>query len=340
MGGEVREQGLGVRHRRPVGEVIRAAELTSVLSSPFRVVGGQVSLAGCLLEDVPFLESRGTNREPVWFDHWGRRVTDAFAASLRLGQTEEIERAPVAWGPQELSAWQARIAEQSGMTVAELPSLRVIWCKWARGKLAFRVGDVGAELPFEGWAQSFLDGTRRPPSWKCPVTGQSGDEFVLTDDGELTVSQAVHRCERSGRMRLETHLELVSLGRWLSSEYVETCPLTQVRCEPESMVACRQCGGRLAGVGLQHGLCPLCRETRRLPPASRWAQWLGRHTRPAQISQWRIAEGGGRVVLMRAGWLAGEVWLLAAATGRVLHHRRRKGWGRWREAEKEFQPAS
>jgi len=295
-----------VVHAAPAGQPVSVRELTERLFSAYTVAGGNIRLGGCTLDDQPLIRFtyriRPTGDETVcWLTHTyaatdGQPVDDDLLAALHVRDLTPYEgrppRIPDADRLSWLAAGRQRKPVLSDDEQAELLVATVVWCKYFRCKLLFEVDDERAELPFDGWAQLLVDGKIEPPQYQCAETGRKSYHVATTDDGRVTVPEAIAVCEESGRRVLESDVETCDAtgGRALP-EFLQPCPVTAQRVVRSAMAKCSMCRQEVSPSCITNGRCQACRT---MNPVSRddprMARVLGEYTKLDQWSRWQIAE--------------------------------------------------
>ena len=67
-----------------------------------------------------------------------------------------------------------------------------------------------------------------PPPYECPLSGRSSYHLAATDDGRITVAEAIVTCAESSRRVLEDELQLCAVtGRRVLPEFLQECPCSR-----------------------------------------------------------------------------------------------------------------
>jgi hypothetical protein len=210
----------------------------------------------------------------------------------------------------------------------ELLASTIVWCKFAEGKLSFVIGESTAELTFSGWAQMLAKDKQEPPMFTCPVTGKSSYHITATQDGRMTVAEAMACCEESGRRVLETDLITCEFsGKKALPEYFETCPVSGQSIARSLFETCLMCRQSVSPGVLKNGRCKACRElkdVRREQP--RIARLIIQYPKLDGWNKWQISETAKvYVVTARRGFRRlllvldkGDLSVLHLATGSTL----------------------
>jgi len=266
-------------------------ELAEHLFAQYQVDEGHMHLAGCSLEDRPFLRLSylRTNPDPTlpqlvhcFGTSDGDLLDPSLPESLHLDRVVPWGRRPRRMDPALLGSWLEVTSRQFESQRAErddlcLLAVTLVWCKYAEGKLTFSIGQRSAEIAFAGWGRLLAERRVLPPPYCCPWTGRCSYHLSATDDGRLTVAESVARCAQSSRRVLETDLETCAVtGRRVLPEYLSECPCTGQRVLMSVLETCQWCQQWVSPQALEHGRCVACRNL--LPVARNDPAWLGRWT--------------------------------------------------------------
>jgi hypothetical protein len=295
-----------VVHAAPAGQPASVNQLTSRLFGAYTVADGNVRLGGFALEDQPLVRYtyriRPTQEETVgrlshvYVSIEGQPVDDDLLAGLHVHDLAPYEGRPPRISDEEKGRWLAAGGQRkpvlSDDEQAELLVATVVWCKYFHCKLLFEIGDARAELPFDGWAQLLADGKIEPPQFRCPETERTSYHVAATDDGRVTVSEAIAVCDESGQRVLESDVEACdATGKWALREYLQPCPVTAQRVLQSALVVCSMCRQKVSPDCVANTLCRACRT---MNPISRddprMARVLGEYAKLDHWSRWQIAE--------------------------------------------------
>jgi hypothetical protein len=302
-----------VVHAAPRGQPVSIHELASALFAPYRVEGGSVRLSGCSLEDQPLLRytygvrggdaDGGLRLEHVYASPQQQSIEEDLLASLRVNDLIPIAARPPHLPDERIAAWLAHGERQTprlaGDRRADFLLTTVIWCKRASGKLLFKLGNSSAERSFDLWAQQLVDGTAAPPPFRCAATGRESYHLAATDDGRITVAEAIARCAHSGRRVLDSDLETCAVtGRRTLGEFLRVCPISGERVLAGELVVCAQCRQQVSPQAISRGRCAACRS---LQPVTRddprLARILGEYPKLDSWPRWQLAETASVYVL-------------------------------------------
>jgi hypothetical protein len=302
-----------VVHAAPRGQPVSIHELASALFAPYRVEGGSVRLSGCSLEDQPLLRytygvrSRdadgGLRLEHVYASPQQQAIEDDLLAALRVNDLTPLVARPPRLPDEQVAAWLAHGERQTprlaGDRRADFLLTTVIWCKRASGKLLFELGESSAERSFDLWAQQLVDGTALPPPFRCAATGRESYHLVATDDGRITVADAIARCEHSGRRVLDSELETCAVtGRRVLGEFLRVCSISDECVLSGELVSCTQCRQEVSPHAISGGRCRACRSLQPVTPDDpRLARILGEYPKLDSWPRWQLAETASVYVL-------------------------------------------
>jgi hypothetical protein len=296
-----------VVHLAPADQPTTVHQLTERLFGAYTVDGGTVHLAGCHLDDRPFLRLGvrcGDDFREIYLDTQGRDVAGDQIAALGMRETARLEKPP-----KEATSEIRRLAELGTRLAGErIPreaasepvEVAVLWCKFAEGKLRFTVDEHTADLPFAGWARALT-----PPPFVCPRTGRSTFHLAATHDGQIVPADAIELCAETGRPMLAGDLVTCSAtGRRVCAELVKTCPICGQPVLRRKMVKCRMCRQRVSPAVTERKLCSACRQLRPIKKADpRMARLLDEHPRLDRWRGWRLSETATVYILAASGWL-------------------------------------
>jgi len=330
--------------RAPASQPGTVRELAERLLPAYRVDGGTVHLAGCLLEDYLFLRvaARSSDRSIEFFvDREGNEVAGDLVETLGMTNTIALERPP-----EDAEAAMRRLAALGRQRLAGrgLPAdaagsieLSAVWCKFAQGKLRFTIGDAAADLPFAGWARVL-----EPLPFVCPHSGRATYHVTALDDGRIVAAEEVATCDESGQRVLARELvTCAATGRRVLPEFTETCPTTGQPVLRSAMVTCEVCRQKVAPGVAGVGRCEACDRSEPISKADpRLARVLDEHPLLDRWRRWRLAESATAYHLTAHGWVRrlllivdkDSLDLKLVATG----HHFRSGWDVVEPAQYEF----
>jgi hypothetical protein len=299
-------------HAAPACQPTSVRQLTPHLFEAYTVEGGRVRLGGCTLDDFPLIRMTRPGRSgvggPSWrLVHWyttpdGQAVDPQLVQSLHVDHLVPLARPPRLL-PGQLNSWLSAARRQSppdeGHDPLEPPLMTLIWCKHLHCKLIFEIGEARGDLAFSTWAQWLIDGQVSPPPFRCPRSHRESYRVVATDDGQVTVPEAVAVCEHTGRRVLESGLTVCEITqRRVLAELVQTCPVSGQRVLVSEMVTCAVCAQAVSPQAAIGGSCHACRSLKTVHHDDAvMARLLGEHPALEQWSRWRMAETQSAYIL-------------------------------------------
>lgn len=325
------EDRTGMLHARPKDQPASVHEIADAIFSAYRIDGGSVHLAGCSLDDRPFLRmtyfGAPGGDEPLchqYLDAEGEPVPDQLVTRLHLDNLVPLAPAEVAARHsdevEKLKAVSRRTSEdwrraQNGRTIAPAATTAV-WCKFAEIKLQFTIGEATADLAFRGWAS-----TLEAPPFVCPYTGAAGYHLAATDDGAITLAGQIGVCALSGRRVLQRNLVLcAATGKQVLPDYACLCPVCRQPVIATAMEQCAQCQQEVSPTALEGGICQACLRMKRVPKDDpRVAGLLSEYPALDGWRQWKIAETAKVYVLLATSLLRRLLIVVDKSTFRPQH---------------------
>lgn len=306
-----------VVHAIPREQADSVHDLAPRLFDTFTVDGGRVQLAGCTFDDRPFCRltyrtSRANSDSTagltnVVLDERGLVVDPTLADSLRLDDVASVEQDKFRVSDDQVQKWSDRgdaAARESFQTDSIDAVVRTaIWCKFVEGKLVFQIGDAAAETKFSGWAQQIADGSHKPAPFSCALTGKQSYHLAATDDGRITVVEAIVTCDESGSRVLPDDLETcIATGKCALPQYFTDCPVTGERVIESGLERCAMCGQRVSPLAIARGRCLTCRSTKSVSKDEpRVVRVLEEFPGLDRWRSWQIAESAKVYVLVATG---------------------------------------
>lgn len=305
-----------VIHSAPRGQPTNVHELTPRLLGAYRFQEGTVHLGGCTLEDRPVVRLTHWDRcaeGPPQMHHtffWpdGRELPEEMIARLGLTRLDPIRERPPRAASADVEHWRQMVRNHGcpESESAPLPIVEsIVWCKYAEGKVVFVDGERFAEVPFTGWARGLASGQLPPPPFRCAICGRQSYHLAVTDDGQITVADAIEACRVSGKRVIHTELETCAVtGQRALAEYLQTCPLTNQRVLATAMVPCAVCQQRVSPAAIKEQCCQACRRMQRVKKEdTRLARILGEYQGLDHWRRWRLSETTHVFILVgRAMW--------------------------------------
>jgi hypothetical protein len=215
------QSGTRLIHAAAAHQPLSVHELAEHLFAQYKVDQGHMHLAGCSLEDRPFLRLSYLQPQPK---NGAAQLVHCFGTSdgelmdAALSETLDLDDlVPVAgrapridsdvvrrWTDLTRQQYEAQQSDKNRSLVA----ITLVWCKYVEGKLTFSIGQRTAEVPFSGWGRLFADRRSLPPPYRCPLSGKASYHLGATDDGRITVAEAIATCYESSRRVLADELQV------------------------------------------------------------------------------------------------------------------------------------
>ena len=353
---KLRGEGIAA-HARPRRQPEQVHELTGRLFSAYDVEGGSVHLAGCRLQERPFLRltacCAGQHETPElvhqWVDAAGDLVDPELAQSLGLEDIVRREGLPPRFDQQMVERMKdaalQRIGTASGQDATGnngnrsdlgILATTIVWCKYAVGKLRFEIGEAEAEQPFEGWAMTLV-----APPYHCAVTGAESFELAATDDRRITARSEIEVCEATGTRALRSELVLCAAsGKLVLASHASLCPVSGDAVLSKSLATCEVCQQQVSPTAIRGTTCQACRGMRSVSQDdARLARILGQHPGFDRFRSWKLAETRDVYIVCGSTFLQQTLMVLDKQTIAALHlaHKNRfsRSWTPLAEFERE-----
>ena len=292
-------------HAAPAEQPQSVSEIAARLIPAYTVDGGSVHVAGCQLEDRPFLRLEFLGGPAARFvTVQGKPLDPSMITELGLWKLVDLSRPPQRLDRHFESQVQAAVeaARQLDVSTAgrQLVAATVVWCKHADGKIRFSTGDAVADLPFAGWARSV-----EPPPYVCPATGTITFHLAATDDGRVVAAEKLERCAETGRLLVSDELVTCAVtGLRVAVEQTKRCPVSGDRVLGRAMATCQSCLQEVASSSLSKGICTACRDLRKVRKADpRLARVFDEYPLLDRWAHWRLAETAEVYILSARRWL-------------------------------------
>lgn len=300
-------------HAMPATQPVSVHELAPKLFAHYDFPDGRIHLAGCRLDDEPILRLTVLSEENgavdglrhAYFARDGAPLAPELAERLHLGDVAALPTRPPPLDEDDVKKWidtaSAKLAAApQGLIIATL-----IWCKFARGKLALGAGEHTVTVPFEGWTALLADGAIKPPAYHCPLSNLDTYHLAALDDGRIVAAEAIAKCAVSGKRVLASELETcAATGKQALGEYLQTCRVTGERVLASEMRNCSQCDQPVSPTALKGGRCAACRSlaaVRKDDP--RMARLLDEYPQLDRWARWKMSETDDIYLLVAASWL-------------------------------------
>lgn len=303
---------LGLEHAAPVGQLQRVHQLADRILPAYAVSGGQIHLAGCTLEDVPVLRFGEVGSADV--REWIRMpATDEFcpvstelAKVLGLGSLEatqppkSISVGMVSTWIDAVTALDAKVAGSGPTAAIAGKPTQMIWCKYARGKVQFTIGEQVVEQSFCQWAHRL-----EAPDYHCAVTGTKTYNLAATSDGRVIAEAEIARCEISGKRLPQAELIYCTVtGQRVARELAVRCPISDAFLLPDQRECCRACRQWVSPLRMDGETCHVCRSLKRVDRSD--ARVLRALALYPSLAHWRSLRLGfsSEVMVLKAskGW--------------------------------------
>ncbi len=143
----------------------------------------------------------------------------------------------------------------------------------------------------------------RPARVAVSVAGRAVRSDHRTDDGRLTVAEAIGICAETGRRALQIELETcAATGRTALEERFATCPVSEQRVLQSALETCEDCQQSVSPNVLEKGHCAACRGVHAVDKDDpRMARVLGEYPKLDRWRYWTIAETATVYILVATG---------------------------------------
>ena len=294
-------------------------DISPRLFDAYTVDGGGIHLAGCTLEDRPVLR----------LTYWLKAANDLAHAYVRPDGTQVPAEQEVSLGlhalndypapngklaDEDVQIWCKAAEDLADRTISgekELIAIAIVWCKYAGGKLAFRIGSNVVESLFEGWAIELQSQHQKPAPYHCGLTGLTSYDLAATADGRISVAEAIETCSQSEERVLTTDLTTCAVtGRRALTRYFVCCPVSGDMLLSSESVPCGNCGQTVSPNSLKRKSCRACHELKQTSKDDpRMARVLGEYPKLDAWGRWRTSEGY-QTYILTAGTLARQLLLI------------------------------
>ncbi len=303
---------------RPSSQPLAVHEITESLFAAYRLDGGKLHVAGCQLEDIPFLRmttlAESTDYESStlihqFFDTSGQQVAEELINDLGLDQSISCEEIPHRVDEKVLSI-RNQLVEQ-----VPVGAISLVWARRASGLLRFEFGEESVDTDFQGWVK-----TLKPPAAICPQTGVETFHLSTTDNGRIIAAEQIAICEVSGKRYPTEELETCAeTGKRVAPDLLTTFAFTGERILKSEMRQCDRCKSWVPASRLSRTGCVVCDSAKRteelpVPPEELFAGYpkLAKQT-------WLAAEAKDRTILVSDGWFRRRVAIVDNATRKLVY---------------------
>ena len=308
-----------IAHLKPIEQPTAVHEITQKLFDAYQLDGGQVHIAGCHLEDVPFvrftaIDSAGDEKAGVvhaLFDEQGQRVDQQLVAALGLDQVEPYgQHAPrlaedllaelVDCSKRALGTYDEKLFANE-KSVATL-----VWAKRVTGSLSFDFGEASVTAPFEGWAR-----TLEPPAVVCPQTGNETFHLATIEGGEIAATHEIAVSAVTGLKRLRRDLLRCSASQKLGEEeWFVKSDVSDQHVLNDRVKTCDCCGMQAGIHEISKQGCQGCDQLVPLIAGDSRSERISAKYPRVASGKWKLSEAARSYVLIREGWLNQELLVI------------------------------
>jgi len=326
-----------IGHATPLDQPQQVHQLTSKLYAAYQVEGGNVQLAGCTLDDIPFIavEFRLPKSDSLstWYlDVQGNRLDSTVIDQLSLDKVETTTREKLRLRSSEVT----QIAETAVQHLDQLiengspsiVSLTLIWLKYASGKLTVSIGDQSQSIPFQNWAHKMIEDDYVPPPFQCPATGKESYQVVAADDGKITTRDSLGQCEVSGHSAVETDLKRCCFtNKRALPQFLSTCEVSGDLILESVVKRCQRCDQAANPHYLTEGVCNSCRSMAAIASDDpRLRKWQEVHSGLGRWSHFSFAESHANYLLQAKSWLSKHLFVIDKSNSEIIFAGKSPRW--------------
>ncbi|WP_145245420.1 hypothetical protein [Aeoliella mucimassa] len=316
---------------RPASQPEAVHEITRALFEAYQVDGGQMHLAGCRINEVPFLRvTELATDDPAqvvhrFYNAEMQPVSDDEVASLGLAEVVPLGNHPTSFTRSAVHVLVNQIEEAMPGVVAAT----VVIAKRAEGAIQFEIGEQCAQVSFNDWTRSLS-----APPFRCAASGRETFHLAALEDGRIVAAEAIAECEHTGTRVLDSELvTCTSTGKRVDPEITSRCAVSDSVLLTDEMATCKTCGQQVSPAVLDAGSCQACRE---LPLARATdeliAPLLERYPRLQQYGKFRAGQCGGVLRVMAHGWWRRLLLAVPSDESQPMHLAMRQGLaGGWEQ---------
>ena len=347
------QQGARPIHASAARQPLSVRELAEHLFAQYKVDNGHMRLAGCTLEDRPFLRLSYLQVPPAegqpqlihcFGNSDGTLVDPELAQSLELDSVVPLSASVPRIDDQLLHDWVDLTRQQfEGQERADAKSLvavTLVWCKHAEGKLSFSIGQASAEVAFSGWGRMFADRRCLPPPYGCPLSGRSSYHLAATDDGQITVAEAIATCEESSRRVIENELRVCAATQCrVLPKFLQECPCSGMHVRASVLQTCEWCQQKVSPRALLNNRCAACRQLKKVTNTNAdLGRVLSAYPKLQRLGGWKMSESRSAWILVGTSPWKRLLVVVHKQTSEILHmavgHRLSRAWTPVGEAER------
>lgn len=143
----------------------------------------------------------------------------------------------------------------------EVDAVLMTQIQYLEGKIEFHHDDQIMETRIGLWLPEFQANPSRIQPYFCPLTGQSGKQLTVDQEGDIGLLDSLKTCARSGRQLLSYKLACCSnTGNWAQRSLMVPTAIGGQWMVPDAISCCRKCGLPIAKTQWDRkGCCPGCR---------------------------------------------------------------------------------
>lgn len=328
------EQGGRPIHAAAAHQPLSVHELADHLFAQYKVDNGHMRLAGCSLEDRPFLRLSYLRLSPAesepelvhcFGNSDGTLVSRDLKESLDLNNLVPLAPRAPRIDDQLVRRWTQLIRRQCEQQdrdrARSLVAATLVWCKHAEGKLTFSIGQASAEVTFSGWGRLFSSRRCLPPPYKCHLSGRSSYHLSATDDGHITVAEAIASCAESSRKVLESELRVCEATDCrVLPEFLRECPCTGMHVRASVLHTCSLCQQQVSPRAIVDNRCTACRQLKKVTGTNTdLACILSTYPKLGRLGSWKMSQSRNAWILIgRSPWKR-LLLVVHKQTAEILH---------------------
>ena len=325
---------------RPIDQPSAVHEITSRLFNAYQLEGGSVHIAGCSLEDVPFVRistldpttTDETRLIHAFYNEQGERLEQEAVVSLGLdhaGPFGDAAPRPADDLLAELiaSARHALFGSDEFFTQEDSVAA-LVWVKRVSGRLSFEFGDETVTTEFDDWAK-----TLTPPPVICPLTRRETYNLTTVEGGAIVAAEEIATSDVTGLSRVSSELLSCSVtGKQGEAEWFGASEVTGKPVLLEHATLCPRCGLQIAESEITTDGCVACDRATKLLASDPRIHAILEHHPQLSGARWRLAETPTALVLLADGWFTHRAATIDKTTLKLLRYAQRSRFSHvWRE---------
>lgn len=302
-------------HLKPVQQPEAVHEITAGLFDAYTLDGGKAHVAGCLLEDAPFVrlsvvqeqESASPRVVHAFWDTRGVAVDPSTVDALGLDRAVPYgEHPPKLAGDAYVSLLalaRSSVVDAFGVSGDTPCGVAVVWAKRATGRLSFEFGEETVEAVFNDWARLLA-----PPPVRCPVTGRETFHLCTVEGGAIVAAEEAAVSDVTGLRRVRSEmLRCAESGKLAEAEWFATSEISQKTALLDELAECQRCGLMVVDSERSGSGCRVCGAAERVGAESEPLATILRERPELARQRWRLAEAPHAYVLVGDDWLSQRV---------------------------------